>query len=391
MIFNSCRCRKFTGIGYGKVFKVKQVQHKKKYNCKIVTANGGRVNVNFLTDSNLLKPKHSRLLPMKNTEKVEVIQLEKTKPLDDDDDDELEVKVKFPCDNELCMGKFETFEKLQEHKAENNCFVDIKEDQKKQLLRMWYNNFQIDSVENRATVRTHMELLGGTDFPVSLLPKDFAIKEESMGYAQNDPITRTILNDKQKRFVYTICEEGRKDSSKKLDWNVVHKKMREYTIDGVKVFTPKEYLTPLQLKNLFSNYIANVKKGKFVQIDEEAPAEEVEEVSKDLENVGAQVDTNELLEAIEADEQDSCPNYHPLDTKNVSFCKIAADFVYKNGKGSLRIDRISKGDLINALEAREIPLPDVITKKIIAQMIVNFVKEKCPDDCLKLVEPKSLV
>ena len=159
-----------------------------------------------------------------------------------------------------------------------------------------------------------MELLGGTAFPNSLLPDDFVIEEEDMGYAQDDPITRTILNDKQRRFVYTICEEGRKDSSKKLDFNLMHKKMREYTIDGVKVFTPKEYLTPLQLKSLFSNYIANVKKGKFPKIGEdEAPLEEVEEVSKDLDNVTQQVDTHELLKAIEADELDTCPMYHPLD------------------------------------------------------------------------------
>lgn len=77
--------------------------------------------------------------------------------------------------------------------------------------------------------------------------------------------------------------------------------------------------------------------------------------------------------------------YTHFQSEKIPLCNLAGDFIQKNGKGRLKIERYSVPQLLGALEAINQPLPEGRpTKKKIAALIVEHVQATCPNDCLSI-------
>ena len=295
----------------------------------------------------------------------------------------------------------------KEHEGQTSCFIEYKktEGQIEQATRMWFSYFQVDNVDHRAKVRSHLESLVPNQIDPALLSVEYQPETEEMGYAIHEGKHRTTYSEKQLNFLNKIFDEGMKNPGMKLNYAEVHKKMRIYTVDGVKVFgklkknyfpesltasnwqllftEPHEYIDEYTIKRLYSAYIAAVKKGKRTV---PPSAEEEEEVQRDLENLDNYVNANEVLTAIESEENKVVCDYHPMITNKIPFCDIGCDWKYKGGEGHLEIENYRKGDLISALEERSIDLPEKCTRRKMAKLIFDFVALNCPDDCVSAVQ-----
>lgn len=134
---------------------------------------------------------------------------------------------------------------------------------------------------------------------------------------------------------------------------------------------------------MYSAYIAAVKKG---QRSVPSSAEDEEEVERDLDNLDNYVNANEVLTAIEGEENKAACDYHPMITNKIPFCDISCDWKYKGGEGHLKIENYRKGDIMIALEERSIEIPEKCTRRKMAKLIFDYCAMNCPDDCVSAVQ-----
>ena len=188
-------------------------------------------------------------------------------------------------------------------------------------------------------------------------------------------------------FLDELFGRGLENPSAKVTAREAHGLMRTARKDGRKRFKAAQLLEEEQIDGYFSRRLANIKAGKNPR-KRKADDNDILQQKVEEEAHKKRKSTMDILEQIEMDEQELA-TFHPLPTGplNLKFCILAADLKRKGTTGTLKIARYSKAEIAEAMDLRGLEIPqDSGTKRRMCEVIQSYVEQRCPDDCLSLIQ-----
>ena len=305
--------------------KLKEMAKKVKkleYDCSIVMTDGTLVKVDQNLEPTLCLPQ--KCVPH-NYKEHEMVPTEN--PFGQDTK-EKEVQPSgalgiFHCPHELCEKSYLTYGGLEKHIATGNCKIRFRQESVSSWFkRNYFNHFNgqakdiVGNVESRY-FQTNLTTLEPVTISELVRPmENSSIKcMNEMGSALTKSARgQKNFSSKQKDYLRQIFTDG-KQSKSKLNHDIASEKMkRARKEDGSLLFTPKEWLTPEQIKGLFSRWFAELKSAEQPGLS----AEEIEDEARDEITLQMQEDEIKRIQ-MEINKDGDWLKSHPLEVSCIFF------------------------------------------------------------------------
>ena len=175
----------------------------------------------------------------------------------------------FVCPHDACEADYYTLRELENHIQNGACKERLRQESQYNWMRKKYFNHYsamgqttVGSNPNDRYFMTHLKALK----PI-VVPPDITFVENScfkqsyqIGYAlPKSNRGQVTFTPAQKKFASDIFQHGQA-TNQKLNHELACQRMREArNDDGSRKFKPRECLTPLQMRGLFSSWMAQLK------------------------------------------------------------------------------------------------------------------------------------
>ena len=372
--------RQLPGFGPGEKIAIKPIKDVAEFNYDIV-------NKEYLDGNGQCKRK--TILPYNSAGEVVKAMVGQEEEVREEHEVEHEQddpsKAVFRCKNAKCTKVYTSYSNYVKHMSSNKCVTRLRDSSSKdQFIEMYIakngisKEYQGKSYRETRNMHFHSDTLPAID-PLFISCKTEDIFE---GHALPEKRKKSNLTDKHKVYLKKIYKDGM-NSKRKANSADVAKQMRYYKNGDQLVFSEEEWLTDLQIKSYWCSLTSEIrfpKASKAKEGEEEAVSRVQDEDSASY--LDAMDDAQLRDDIISKMDNVAEPNEndHPLIFNGINVCALALSVKKARILKESDIHTLSITELLKALEAMGHHGIDGRSRRKIADLIAEYVSEKC--DCL---------